>query len=258
MATLWWPEVLRVIILATLLSLLPYAIHTAKLYWKKKNKEETPEDLPEDMPEETGSSVLQCIRQRKSVFPRDYAIGEADVTRGTMDLLLEAAMWAPFHGSVPPWRFVVLGRDSMVEMQHVTLAYYDREFESFWDSWEEYRVWRDTTEDEIFTRWGPVSFMVAIIMRRQAGSKRIPEWEEAAATAAAVQNMHIQASADPHLACYWSSWHAGARDSPDMARFLSMGPEDKCMGMFIVAKNGHPNAPDRRRRRKENHVEWRE
>ena len=29
-------------------------------------------------------------------------------------------------------------------------------------------------------------YMVAIVMQRQAGSKRIPEWEEAAATACAV------------------------------------------------------------------------
>ena len=77
--------------------------------------------------------------------------------------------------------------------------------------------------------------MIAIVMRRQAGRKRIPEWEEMCATACAVQNMHIQASTDPNLACYWSSWHSKARDSEEMKEFLEMEDEDKCLGFFIVA-----------------------
>ncbi len=56
----------------------------------------------------------------------------------------------------------------------------------------QYAAWRRMTEAEISGRWGPVSYMVAICVRRQAGSKRLPLWEEAAATACAVQNMHLQ------------------------------------------------------------------
>ena len=37
--------------------------------------------------------------------------------------------------------------------------------------------------------------MVAICVRRQPGSRRLPLWEEAATTACSVQNMHLQASA---------------------------------------------------------------
>merc|ERR1712032_1788260 len=113
----------------------------------------------------------------------------------------------------------------------------------------EYQEWRTMTEDEISGRWGPVSYMIAIIMRRQAHPEtRMPEWEEAAATACAVQNMYIQASAFPGLACYWSSWHDAARDSKEMKEFLGMEDEDKCLGFFIVAacKEG---LPDRRKRR---------
>ncbi len=73
--------------------------------------------------------------------------------------------------------------------------------------------------------------MIAIIMRRQAGSKRIPEWEEAAATACAVQNMHIQATKFPGLACYWSSWHDAYRDSEEHKRFLGMGGEDRSVSL---------------------------
>ncbi|CAE7218941.1 unnamed protein product, partial [Symbiodinium sp. KB8] len=207
--------------------------------------------------------VLPCIRARRSVFPRSYV--DREVSAEIVQSLLEAAMWAPFHGPRPPWRFVVLGRSAMVEMQKMTLAYYDANWrEVGWASGKrgseaEYRQWRHSTEEEISGRWGPVSFMIAIIMQRQAGSKRMPEWEEMAATACAVQNMHIQASQHPELACYWSSWHEAARGSREMQHFLEMGNEDKCLGYFMVAACD-PHLKDNRSRELQTHmqVEWRD
>lgn len=186
------------------------------------------------------AALVPALRNRRSVFPRHYV--NETVSKEVMERLLEAAMWAPFHGPVPPWHFVVLGRKAMVEMQQLTLRYYDENWRQVgWGDGshgteQEYLEWRDMTEKEIAGRWGPVSYMVAIVMRRQAGSKRIPEWEEAAATACAVHNMHIQASAEPGLACYWSSWHRAVRNSPLMHEFLQISPEDKCLGYFIVAR----------------------
>ena len=85
------------------------------------------------------------------------------------------------------------------------------------------------------------------------------EREEAAATACAVQNMHLQASASRGLACYWSSWHAAARDSGEMHGFLKLGAEDRCLGFFMVAACD-PELKDGRRRERETHnsVEWRD
>ncbi len=222
----------------------------------------TKSDLPQD-DAAAPAPLLPCIRNRRSVFPRHYV--PARVPRAVMQRLLEAGMWAPYHGSLPPWRFVVLGRRAMVDMQRRTLDYYDAHWrEVGWaggkhGTEEEYLAWREMTEGEIAGRWGPVSYMVAIVMRRQAGSKRIPEWEEAAATACAVQNMHLQASTQPDLACYWSSWHEAMRDSDEMKEFLGMAPDDKCFGFFIVAKCA-PDRKDNRQRAAEKHlaVEWRQ
>ena len=137
-------------------------------------------------------AVLPCLRARRSVFPRDFA-PDSSVSRAVVQSLLDAAAWAPFHGPVPPWRFVVLGRDSMREMQRLTLDFYDRNWASTgWSCGKRgseagYQKWRMMTEGEIEGRWGGVSYFIAIVQRRQAGSKRMPEWEEAAATACAVQ-----------------------------------------------------------------------
>ncbi len=139
------------------------------------------------------AELLPCIRARHSVFPRSYV--DREIEESTVHKLLEAAMWAPFHGSRPPWRFVVLGRRSMVEMQELTLEYYDEHWsEVGWADGKRgdeaaYRKWRRMTEEEITGRWGPVSYMIAIVMRRQSGSKRLPEWEEAAATACRAEHV---------------------------------------------------------------------
>ncbi len=132
--------------------------------------------------------VLECIRKRASVFPRSYV--QRAVPRSSLERLLEAAMWAPYHGPKPPWRFVVLGKRAMVEMQQLTLDFYDANWASvpgFKSMREDYAKWRAGTEAEITGRWGPVSYMVGITVQRQAGSKRMPMWEEECATACAVQ-----------------------------------------------------------------------
>eukprot|EP01046_Picozoa_sp_COSAG06_P076178 COSAG06_NODE_24184_length_670_cov_0.982487_1_plen_180_part_01 len=107
--------------------------------------------------------VLPCLRARRSVFPRDFAPDGSSVGRDVVQSLLAAAAWAPFHGPVPPWRFVVLGHHAMREMQRLTLAFYDRSWQATgWacgtrGSSEQYQRWRAMTEEEIEGRWGGCS-----------------------------------------------------------------------------------------------------
>ena len=220
--------------------------------------------------EQEDYSVLPCIRNRISRFPRTYTKTPEPLEDAVIQSLLDAALWGPFHGKCyagcqHPAKFVVLGKQSMVEMQTMTLDFYDRNWKTAgWGSGKrgsavEYQTWRQMTHGEITGRWGPCSHMIGIVMRRQSGSKRLPEWEEAAAVAAATQNMHIQSTKFPQLACYWSSWHDAVRDSTEMKRFLNMKEEDKCLGFFIVAQvNPHNRNKDRRARdRSLLEVEWR-
>lgn len=89
----------------------------------------------------------------------------------------------------------------------------------------------------------------------------MPEWEEMCATAAAVQNMHIQAGANPRLACYWSSWHAAFTASKEMKDYLGVtDPEDRCLGIFCVATCDPKKVNDGRKRSVETHlsVDWRD
>jgi nitroreductase len=219
-------------------------------------------------------SVLPCLRNRRSIFPQSYLKDPPPVDDSIIQSLLDAAMWGPFHskcyaGSQHPARFVVLGKQAMVDMQIMTLDYYDKNWKEVgWGSGgnaggseEDYQAWRTMTHDEITGRWGPCSHMIAVVMRRQSGPKRLPEWEEAAAVAAATQNMHVQSTKFQQLACYWSSWHEAVGNSDEMKEFLKMDAEDKCMGMFIVAQKDPKRCSEkdwRKRDRSIMQVEWRE
>lgn len=228
--------------------------------------------------EQIDYSVLPCIRDRRSVFPKQFLKNPPPLKQEIIQSLLDAALWSPFHGrcyagNQHPAKFVVLGRKAMVAMQNLTLDYYDRHWrEVGWASMqttkekastlreEDYNAWREMTHEEITGRWGPCACMIAIVMRRQSGPKRLPRWEEAAAVATAVQNMHIQSTKFPQLACYWSSWHEAARNSDDMKEFLGTeSKEDECMGFFIVAQHEGSGFKDRRKRdRSLIDVEWRQ
>merc|ERR1719221_1603579 len=51
--------------------------------------------------------TLALLRQRRSIFPKDYNGKGHAVTDDEVRLLLEAANWAPTHKRTEPWRFVV-------------------------------------------------------------------------------------------------------------------------------------------------------
>jgi len=65
-----------------------------------------------------------------------------------------------------------------------------------------------------------------------------PEWEEQAAVACAVHNMHLMATS-MHVAAYWSSWFDHFRESVACAEFLGLEPDkgDRCMGVFVIGNS---------------------
>ena len=60
------------------------------------------------------SEVDQLIRQRRSVFPRDYT-GEK-VSDEIINQMLENANWAPTHKFTEPWRFVVFTGNGLKQL----------------------------------------------------------------------------------------------------------------------------------------------
>eukprot|EP00747_Dinoflagellata_sp_TGD_P166301 gnl/TRDRNA2_/TRDRNA2_188902_c0_seq1.p1 gnl/TRDRNA2_/TRDRNA2_188902_c0~~gnl/TRDRNA2_/TRDRNA2_188902_c0_seq1.p1 ORF type:complete len:245 (+),score=51.70 gnl/TRDRNA2_/TRDRNA2_188902_c0_seq1:126-860(+) len=192
--------------------------------------------LQRRMEEPRAKVVQKAVEARRSLFPRD--LNGADAPEEVINAMLEMANWAPTHGRTEPWRFTVLRRSTNAIETFFKLA---GEGSKRWLS--EGADGKAEQDLNKFTKKLPsklkeiasVSHVVVICMKRQANPEKImPEWEEVAATACAVQNMHIVGCAHG-VAGYWSS---GGCDGPmactEVRSFLGLEDGDRCLGMFYV------------------------
>ena len=89
----------------------------------------------------------------------------------------------------------------------------------------------------------------------------MPEWEETAAVACAVQNLHLQVASRwrEGIAGYWSSGGYGSwLDAPDLRTMLGMADGDACLGGFYLG-HADPKTMDKyraKRGRMADKVKW--
>ena len=164
--------------------------------------------------------VLEAIRTRRSIGKTTDQVP----TREQINLLLEAATWAPNHHLTIPWRFVVVAGDVRAEFGRITSASKLRRMQA---------EGRDITgEEEALIRKAfraPVIIAVCI-----EPAENVPESDEIAAGAAATQNVLLAAHA-LGLAAIWRTGD-GSRD-PDVVRWLGLSERAKVVGFVYV---GYP------------------
>jgi nitroreductase len=134
--------------------------------------------------------------------------------------LLELADWAPTHGQTEPWRFVVYANSADFCHQHAQLYKENTPATEFIQG----------TYDNLYTQGDKVSHVVIAIMRR-GNLAKIPVSEEAAATAAAIQNILLGATA-LNIASFWNT--GGMVLKPAMHSFLNLRDEDQVMGVIYL------------------------
>lgn len=166
-------------------------------------------------------ALSDIIRHRRSIKPVDLNPAKP-VDRELLMALFENANHAPTHGLTEPWRFVVFQGEGRSELSQTMQ-----------------RIYRETTPAHEFREekmskmstnplLAPV--VLAIGMARRGGDK-VPELEEIEATACAVQNLALSASA-VGLAGYWSS--PPLVYTRDFAQWLGLGEQDRCLGLFYL------------------------
>ena len=160
--------------------------------------------------------ILDLIKSRRSVFPAQYS--DKPIAKETIETLLEAANWAPNHKKTEPWRFKVLQGNSK-EALGTFLATKYQEVE------ERPKKIKIKKLLENPSRAGAI---IAICMQRDM-NESLPEWEEVAATAMAVQNMWLCCT-DMNLGCYWSS--PGLIQY--MYEFFDFKEGEKCLGFLYL------------------------
>jgi nitroreductase len=170
------------------------------------------------------------IRSRRSVFPPSYT--SQPISKETILELLENANHAPTHRITQPWRFTVFTGDGLVKLADFMGENYRSTTPAASFSQAKY----DVTRDKILKSGAVIAINVAL------HPTLVPEWEEVAATAAAVQNIWLSAW-ERGIGGYWST--PGGALEP-LAEFLSLPEGQKNIGLFYLGYHQAPVVPARR------------
>ncbi|MEM0518020.1 nitroreductase family protein [Aequorivita flava] len=182
--------------------------------------------------------ILNSIKSRRAVFPAQYnkqPIAKEDVLN-----ILEAANWAPTHKRTEPWRFRVFHGVSQVGLGKFMAETYKQTTEKF----------SEFTYNKLMDNPVKAGCVIVICMQRDP-KESLPEWEEIAATAMAVQNMWLTAH-DLGIGAYWST--PGILKYMD--KFIQLEEGEQCLGLFYLGKYDEPLPEGTRKNSIETKTVW--
>lgn len=164
--------------------------------------------------------INDLMRHRRSVKPAQY--NGKPVPQDIIMQMLDNARWAPTHALTQPWRFAVLHGDALNRFAVLQEQLYRESTPA--ENFNENKF-RKLSEQVLQS-----AYVILIGMHRQE-TEKIPEWEEIAAVACAVQNMQLTAFAYG-VGSYWST--GGMTKHPAIKTFMQLAEKDMCMGMLYV------------------------
>lgn len=178
----------------------------------------------------TAQVVTDIIRRRRSLYPKMY--NDQPIAEELIREILDNANWAPTHRFTEPWRFRVFRGEALRRLGEFLSGQYRAGTPESDFSDVKYKKMLDAPQ-----RSGAV---IAICMMRDPES-RVPEWEEIAAVASAVQNMWLTCTAHG-LGSYWSTPGYILRAD----QWLGLQPGERCLGLFYMGWYDHVELPAKR------------
>jgi len=188
-------------------------------------------------------SLEEIIRLRRTVKPE--RMNGRLIADETVNELIAAADWAPTHAKTEPWRFIIFGPQKTKDFVHWHADLVKRISDPATFTQQKY--------DGIVRLGENVSHILVVWMKRIPNHK-IPEIEEVAATAAAVQNLLLSATSKG-IASFWSTGGATHRD--EFRNDLGLGDEDRVMGILYLGYTDEPFRDGARMIPLSEKVEWR-
>ncbi|MBC7884783.1 MAG: nitroreductase [Saprospiraceae bacterium] len=185
-------------------------------------------------------NLNKLIRGRRSVYPPNYK--DQPIPDSLIRTVLENANWAPTHKMTEPWRFVVIRKDKLPGLSQFIGNYYTTQHPG--DSFSEKRYQKMT---------GNIlgsGCIIAIGIKRDL-SEVLPEWEEIAAVAMAVQNMWLTCTA-LGVGSYWGT-SAAALSAVD---YVGFEKGVRCLGFFYMGYLNEEHNQPGNRSSVENKVIW--
>ncbi len=188
----------------------------------------------------TVQELNDLIKKRRAIFPKTYIAGMG-IPQHIIEQVLENANYAPTHKFTEPWRFRVLRGAALQKLADFLIT----DYQTLTPLAEQTDMKRKKiTENPL--RSGCV---IVILMKRHEDI--LPEWEEVAAVAMAVQNMWLTCTAFD-IGSYWSSPSAITERGND---FLGLADDERCLGLFFMGYHNMPDLPPQRTPIEEK-VEW--
>lgn len=164
--------------------------------------------------------ISEIIKKRRTVKPAK--MNGKKIPDGEVKEILALGDWAPTHKMTEPWRFIVYSGDKAKQFcaDHSELYKKHTPTEKF--NRDKYEKFRDNGIN--------TSHVVLAVMKRDPEA-RIPELEEIAATAAAIENVLLGATA-LGIASFWST--GGMTHHKVMKEYLHLRDEDIVMGIIYL------------------------
>ena len=177
-------------------------------------------------------SINQLFRSRRSTFPKQFVAGKK-IPDEIVNQILENATWAPTHGQTEPWYFIVFTGEGLKKLADFQGELYKKENADF-----KQEKYLKLTEQPLVA-----SHIIAICMKRTANT-RIPEIEEIASVACAVENIYLSLEAYG-IGGYWTT--GGVTYTESAKPFFGLKPEDKLLGFFYLGYAAIPSPPGKRK-----------
>lgn len=183
------------------------------------------------MKTEDAHNVTHAIRHRRSI-----GRSEGELSRAAIEDLIETASWAPNHHLTEPWTFTVLSGDAR------------RKLGDFWASTRAGELGLEGEKRDGFLQGEsqkPLRAPTLIVVSARTDPDPVIAAEDFAATAAAVQNLLLAASARG----YSAMWRTGeVAYHPAVKRFLNLGESDRIVAIVYVGERGTVTAQPQTRK----------
>ena len=172
-----------------------------------------------NMNKETLNSV---IRNRKSIYPKDYATGE--IPDDIINEVLLNANHAPTHRMTQPWFFKVYKNESKQKLIDVIKKI------------DESKISKIKLK-KFIQKINDSNTIISIFLNRDK-KERLPEWEETAAVSMAVQNMWLTCYVN-NIGSYWST--PGFID--EYGKLIKLENNESSLGFFFMGLYDHKESP---------------
>ena len=176
--------------------------------------------------------ISDIIRSRQSVYPNEF--NGKTIKEDVIIELLENANYAPTHKMTQPWIFKIFCSDSKNKLLEEIIQ--NREFTK-------------DKKKKLQEKFNKSSHIICICMKKN--KHLLPEWEEIAATAMAVQNLWISCVGS-NIGGYWSTPKYINR----LSEFLSLHEDEICLGFFYLGLYESKNIRNIKRKKISEKTQW--